>query len=87
MTLFSLLAGVAAVVALCLFALWRRIRRRPALFAAACWGAYAGWEALVQWRTPEANIRVDLLLFIPVLAISAAWALLAAWRARRGNPA
>ena len=87
MTIFSLFAAVAAVVALCLFALWHRTRRTPALFAAACWGAYACWEAWVQWRMPEADIRVDLLLFIPVLAISAAWALLAAWRSRRGNPA
>lgn len=27
----------------------------------------AAWEALVQLRTPEANIRVDLLLIWPLL--------------------
>ena len=36
---------------------------------------YATWEWLVQVRTPEANIRVDLLVIWPVLAIRSAWAL------------
>ena len=48
---------------------------------AALWLAYAGWEWLVVTRSPEANIRVDLLLVWPVLALTTAWAL---WRASRG---
>jgi hypothetical protein len=44
-------------------------RPRPLLVAAAAWALYAGWEWLVQVRTPEADIRVDLLLLWPVLAI------------------
>lgn len=42
---------------------------RPLLLAAAAWVVYAAWEWLVQARTPEANIRVDLLLIWPILAI------------------
>ena len=48
---------------------------------ALLWLAYAGWEWLVVTRTPEANIRVDLLLIWPVLGLATAWAL---WRAARG---
>jgi hypothetical protein len=47
---------------------------RPILFAAAGGALYAGWEWLVQVRTPEANIRVDLLLIWPALAILSGWA-------------
>jgi len=45
------------------------------LAAAGAWGLYAAWEWLVLVRTPEANIRVDLLVIWPVLAILSAWAL------------
>jgi hypothetical protein len=43
---------------------WHGLGRHPrALWIGAiAWGIYAGWEWLVQMRTPEANIRVDLLL-------------------------
>jgi hypothetical protein len=47
----------------------------PLLVAAVAWGLYAAWEWLVQWRTPEADIRVDLLVIWPILAILSAWAL------------
>jgi ABC-type proline/glycine betaine transport system permease subunit len=53
---------------------------RPLLIASAAWGFYAAWERLVQIRTPEANIRVDLLVIWPVLAILSAWALFRAFR-------
>ena len=49
--------------------------RRPLLVASAAWGLYAAWEWLVQIRTPEANIRIDLLVIWSVLAILSAWAL------------
>lgn len=45
------------------------------LAAAGVWGLYAAWEGLVLIRTPEANIRVDLLVIWPVLAILSAWAI------------
>lgn len=48
--------------------------------AAGAWLAYAAWEWLVQARTPEANIRVDLLLIWPILAILSLWAVFRALR-------
>jgi hypothetical protein len=58
------------------------IARRPAslLIASTAWGVYAAWEWLVLIKTPEANIRVDLLLLWPVLAILTVWALYRAFR-------
>lgn len=55
-------------------------RPRPLLAAAAAWLLYAFWEWLVNVRTPEANIRVDLLMIWPVLAALSAWALFRALR-------
>lgn len=56
-------------------------RRTHLLFIASIiWGAYAAWEWLVQIQTPEANIRVDLLLIWPVLAVVSAWALFRVFR-------
>ena len=49
--------------------------RRWLLVASTAWGIYAAWEWLVQIKTPEANIRVDLLVIWPVLAILSIWAL------------
>ena len=45
------------------------------LGAAGAWAAYAAWEWLILVRTPEANIRVDLLLIYPFLVILSVWAL------------
>ena len=53
---------------------------RALLVAAAAWLLYAAWERLVQVRTPEANIRVDLLVIWPVLTIVSVWALVRALR-------
>jgi len=53
---------------------------RSLLIAAAAWGLYAAWEWLVQFRTPEADIRVDLLVIWPVLAIISMWAVFRAYR-------
>ena len=41
----------------------------PLLMAVLAWVAYAAWESLVITITPDANIRVDLLLIWPVLAV------------------
>jgi hypothetical protein len=43
---------------------------------ALLWLAYAAWEWLVLVRTPEANIRADLLVIWPALALVTLWALL-----------
>jgi len=45
------------------------------LAAAVAWAVYAASEWLILVRTPEANIRVDLLLIYPALAVLLAWAL------------
>ena len=37
------------------------------------WALYAAWEWLVLWKTPEANIRVDLMLIWPVLLVLSIW--------------
>ena len=36
---------------------------------ALLWALYGCWEYLVQYKTPEANIRVDLLVIAPALAV------------------
>jgi hypothetical protein len=68
-------------------ALWGAIRagrsgRRAntLLLPAAFCLAFAGWEWLVLVRTPDADIRVDLLLIWPSLLILTVWSL---WRALR----
>jgi hypothetical protein len=54
---------------------------------AATWLAYAGWEWLVLVMSPEANIRVDLLLIWPVIGLTTLWAVVRAargwWSVRR----
>lgn len=90
--LAALLVGrplTIALVAACFaagYALVRHSRPRRAgalLVAAAAWLLYAGWEWLVVSRTPEANIRVDLLVLWPVLAALSVWAI---WRSCRRDP-
>jgi hypothetical protein len=76
---------VAVAFIACFLALrfrWQGLARHPrALWIGAiAWGIYAGWEWLVQMKTPEANIRVDLLLIWPTLMILSAWSLLRAFR-------
>ncbi len=58
-------------------------RLRSLLIASIAWLLYAGWELLVLIRTPEANIRVDLLVIWPVLAILSIWAILSFFMRRR----
>jgi hypothetical protein len=66
---------LAAYLALRFTALGAGRHPRWLLVAAIAWGLYAAWEWLVLVRTPEANIRVDLLVIWPVLVILSAWAL------------
>ncbi len=53
---------------------------RALLLASGAWALYAAWEWLVRVRTPDANIRVDLLVIWPVLAIASVWAIVRAVR-------
>jgi hypothetical protein len=48
---------------------------RPLLIAASAWGLYAAWEWLVLIKTPEADIRVDLLLIWPIVGVLSLWAI------------
>lgn len=53
---------------------WRRAGgRRRLRTVGIAWLLYAAWEWLVIATTPEADIRVDLLLIWPLLAIVSAW--------------
>ncbi|MGD9065265.1 MAG: hypothetical protein PVI42_14165 [Desulfobacterales bacterium] len=53
---------------------------RSLLIASAAWGLYAAWEWLVQIKTPEANIRVDLMLIWPIVLIISIWFAIRAFR-------
>jgi len=56
-------------------------RQRTALLVpAAFFAVFAAWEWLVMTRTPEADIRVDLLLIWPAALAVTAWS---AYRALR----
>jgi hypothetical protein len=54
--------------------------RRPLVANSLSWLAFACWEGLIQAITPEANIRVDLLLIAPLLLALGLWALAAILR-------
>lgn len=49
------------------------LHSNPLLMISIAWGVYAVWEWLVITQTPEANIRVDLLVIWPILAVLTVW--------------
>lgn len=53
---------------------------RALLVVVGAWALYAAWEWLVLIRTPEANIRVDLMLIWPVVFIVSVWFIIRAFR-------
>jgi hypothetical protein len=64
------------------FLVWHLLRLRviqpsrrinALLVPAFAWLAYAAWEWLILVKTPEANIRVDLLLVLPIVALATLW--------------
>ena len=62
----------------------RRVRSASVLLAALAWLAYFAYELGIWLRVlckGECNIRVDLLLFYPVLLALSAWAVVAILRA------
>jgi hypothetical protein len=78
------------LIAMVILALWaagratvlRTVPKSNVLWVpAVLWLAYAVWEWLVLAKSPEANIRVDLLLIWPVIALATLWAFV---RAARG---
>ena len=50
------------------------------LVPAIAWALYAVWELFLMLKSPEANIRVDLLVIYPVLAILSIWFVIKALR-------
>lgn len=90
--------GNILVVASCHFALWllchltvmRDAPRANVLWIpGVLWLAYAAWEWLVLVKSPEANIRVDLLLIWPLIALVTLWAMIRTarewWLVRRSR--
>lgn len=68
---------------------WLRVRRtatmprgQALLWASLAWAAWAGWEAWVMHQTPEANIRVDLLLILPAVGLISIWSIVRTWLSR-----
>ena len=57
-------------------------RANALLLPAAAWLAYALREWLVLDKTPETNIRVDLLIIWPVMLVFTVWSVFEAWRSR-----
>jgi hypothetical protein len=63
--------------------------RRPAWVAAIAWGGYAVYEWMMKLRilcTGECNIRVDLLLIYPILAVISIVGVVAALRRAKSTP-
>lgn len=79
-----LIAIIALVVAGMLFWLWRRSGRAIVLVA-AIWLAYPLWEFAFQIFAPEVNIRVDLLLFYPILLITGVLGIAFGLASRKGG--
>jgi hypothetical protein len=76
---------LAAVPGLLFLGLYRSLRRRWILYAGVAWLLYALYELGMRWRwlcTGECNIRVDLLLIYPALAMVSLAAIVAAARLR-----
>jgi len=74
------LAVAVVYLALRFMALGIALHPRSLLIASTAWGLYAAWEWLIIVWTPEADIRVDLLVIWPAPAIISAWALFRAFR-------
>lgn len=91
MSLLGIMIGypwMAWVVAAGLAALWRWSRSKAAAVAAIAWAGYGVYEYLMYARilcTGECNIRVDLLLFYPLLLVLAVVAVVQGLRARRAR--
>ena len=74
---------LAAAPGLLFLGLYRSLRRRWILYAGVAWLLYALYELGMRWRwlcTGECNIRVDLLLIYPALAMVSLAAIVAAAR-------
>jgi hypothetical protein len=82
--------ALALVIGAVLLTLGRRARRRVALGAGIAWLLYGLYELGMRHRwlcSGECNIRIDLLLIYPLLAVGLVAAVVSLLRARSGRPA
>ncbi|MBF6022489.1 hypothetical protein [Lysobacter niastensis] len=82
-TLFLGIAFGALLLGAMFAWLWWRYRGTVLFTAALFWLGYAIWEIIVQWRTPEADVRVDLVVIYPALLLITTFAMLALRRRER----
>jgi hypothetical protein len=88
MSIFIRFPWIALLVAAMFGLLWALRRLSAIAVAAILWALYALYEFLISFRilcSGECNIRVDLLLIYPLLAIATVIALSAAIRATPKN--
>lgn len=77
------IVALAAIYAVAWGAVRATGNPRNALLAPACFClAFAAWEWFVTTRSPEANIRVDLLAIWPLLGLLTLWALYQTFKRR-----
>jgi hypothetical protein len=77
---------LALVPGLIFLSLYWTVRRLWVAYAGVAWLAYAGYELGMRLRwlcSGECNIRVDLLLIYPVLALLSVAAIISAARAAK----
>ena len=77
---------LALVLAVVFGMLYFRCRRPVVLVATLAWFAYFPYEQAMKLRilcSGECNIRVDLLLFYPILAVLTLWAIIAFFKTSR----
>ena len=77
---------LALVLAVVFGMLYFRCRRRVVLVATLAWLAYFPYEQAMKLRilcSGECNIRVDLLLFYPILTLLTIWAIIAFFKTSR----
>jgi hypothetical protein len=70
----------SALIAGIFFVLWLLLRNRGAsgnpwrdrglLISATAWSLYAIYEFVVNWVTPEADMRIDMLVIVPILLVA-----------------
>jgi hypothetical protein len=74
---------LALLGAAALAVVWGSTRSRLTLVSAVLWVAYAGWEITVSEDRADANIRIDLIVIYPVLAVLTVLAVWSGWRTSR----
>ena len=80
---------LALVPAVLFAAMYFRCRRPVVLIAALAWLAYFPYEQAMKLRilcSGECNIRVDLLLLYPLLALLSLWAIVTYRKRDRSAP-